>query len=171
VVATLNPVELEGTFPLPEAQLDRFMLRISLGYPSLEEEADIIERFTAGGRAPETPAVVTREELLAAQNLISNVIVEPSLRDYLLSLVAATREHDALHLGASPRAAIALYNAAQAWAAIQGRGYVLPDDIKRVAVPVLAHRVMVSPQAGLRGRAGDNVIHELLETTEVPIER
>ncbi len=171
VVATLNPVELEGTFPLPEAQLDRFMLRISLGYPSLEEEAGIIERFTAGGRAPETPAVVTREELLGAQNLISNVIVEPSLRDYLLSLVAATREHDALHLGASPRAAIALYNAAQAWAAIQGRGYVLPDDIKRVAVPVLAHRVMVSPQAGLRGRAGDNVIHELLETTEVPIER
>ena len=171
VVATLNPVELEGTFPLPEAQLDRFMLRISLGYPSLEEEADIIERFTAGGRAPETPAVVTREELLAAQNLISSVIVEPSLRDYLLSLVAATREHDALHLGASPRAAIALYNAAQAWAAIQGRGYVLPDDIKRVAVPVLAHRVMVSPQAGLRGRAGDNVIHELLETIEVPIER
>ena len=171
VVATLNPVELEGTFPLPEAQLDRFMLRISLGYPSLEEEADIIERFTAGGRAPETPAVVTREELLAAQNLISNVTVEPSLRDYLLSVVAATREHDALHLGASPRAAIALYNAAQAWAAIQGRGYVLPDDIKRVAVPVLDHRVMVSPQAGLRGRAGDNVIHELLETTEVPIER
>ena len=171
VVATLNPVELEGTFPLPEAQLDRFMLRISLGYPSLEEEADIIERFTSGGRTPETPAVVTREELLAAQNLISKVIVEPSLRDYLLSLVAATREHDALHLGASPRAAIALYNAAQAWAAIQGRGYVLPDDIKRVAVPVLAHRVMVSPHAGLRGRAGDNVIHELLETTEVPIER
>jgi MoxR-like ATPase len=171
VMATLNPVELEGTFPLPEAQLDRFMLRISLGYPSREEEADIIERFTAGGRPPETPAVVTREELLAAQNSISNVTVEPSLRDYLLSLVAATRKHEALHLGASPRAAIALYNAAQAWAAIQGRGYVLPDDIKHVAVPVLAHRVMVSPQAGLRGRAGDNVIHELLEVTEVPIER
>jgi MoxR-like ATPase len=171
VMATLNPVELEGTFPLPEAQLDRFMLRISLGYPSPEEEADIIERFTAGGRPPETPAVVTREELLAAQNAIADVTVEPSLRDYLLSLVAATREHDALHLGASPRAAIALYNAAQAWAAIQGRGYVLPDDIKHVAVPVLAHRVMVSPQAGLRGRAGDNVIRELLETTEVPIER
>ena len=171
VMATLNPVELEGTFPLPEAQLDRFMLRISLGYPNREEEADIIERFTTGGPTPETPAVVTREELLAAQNSISDVTVEPSLRDYLLSLVAATREHEALHLGASPRAAIALYNAAQAWAAIQGRGYVLPDDIKHVAVPVLAHRVMVSPQAGLRGRAGDNVINELLEKTEVPIER
>jgi MoxR-like ATPase len=171
VMATLNPVELEGTFPLPEAQLDRFMLRISLGYPTREEEADIIARFTAGGRAPETPAVVTRGELLAAQNSIAGVTVEPSLRDYLLSLVAATREHEALHLGASPRAAIALYNAAQAWAAIQGRGYVLPDDIKHVAIPVLAHRVMVSPQAGLRGRAGDNVINELLEKTEVPIER
>jgi MoxR-like ATPase len=171
VIATLNPVELEGTFPLPEAQLDRFMLRISLGYPSREEESDIIERFTAGGRAPETPAVVTREELLAAQNSIADVTVEPSLLDYLLSLVAATREHEALHLGASPRAAIALYNAAQAWAAIQGRGYVLPDDIKHVAVSVLAHRVMVSPQVGLRGRSGDNIIRELLEMTEVPIER
>ena len=171
VIATLNPVELEGTFPLPEAQLDRFMLRISLGYPSREEEADIIERFTAGGHAPETPAVVTREELLAAQNSIADVTVDPSLRDYLLSLVSATREHEALHLGASPRAAIALYNAAQAWAAIQGRGYVLPDDIKHVAVSVLAHRVMVSPQAGLRGRSGDNIIRELLEKTEVPIER
>ena len=171
VIATLNPVELEGTFPLPEAQLDRFMLRISLGYPTREEEASIIERFTAGGDAPETPAVVTRDELLAAQKSISKVAVEPSLRDYLLSIITATRNHDSLHLGASPRAAIALYNAAQAWAAIDGRDYVLPDDIKRVAVPVLAHRVMVSPQAGLRGRAGDNVIRELLETTEVPIER
>ena len=171
VIATLNPVELEGTFPLPEAQLDRFMLRISLGYPTPEEEADIIDRFTAGGGGPHTPAVVTRDELLAAQGKIAGVTVEPNLRKYLLSLVAATREHEALHLGASPRAAIALYTAAQAWAAIQGRGYVLPDDIKQVAVPVLAHRVMVSPQAGLRGRAGENVIKELLETTEVPIER
>ena len=171
VMATLNPVELEGTFPLPEAQLDRFMLRISLGYPDHDEETRIIERFTAGGKGPETPAVVSREELLAAQGSISDVTVEPSLRDYLLSIVAATREHEALHLGASPRAAIALYHAAQAWAAIQGRDYVLPDDIKRVAVPVLAHRVMISPQAGLRGRAGDNVILELLETIEVPIER
>ena len=171
VMATLNPVELEGTFPLPEAQLDRFMLRIGLGYPTREEELSIIERFTTGGRAPETPAVVSREELLEAQKSISDVAVEPNLRDYLLSIIAATREHDALHLGASPRAAIALYNAAQAWAAIDGRDYVLPDDIKAVAVPVLAHRVMVSPQAGLRGRAGDNVIRELLETTAVPIER
>lgn len=171
VMATLNPVELEGTFPLPEAQLDRFMLRVSLGYPSRDEEADIIERFTAGGAGPETPAVVTRDELQAARDSIAGVTVEPSLRDYLLAIVSATREHDALHLGASPRAAIALYNAAQAWAAIHGRGYVLPDDIKQVAVPVLAHRLMVSPQAGLRGRAGDNVIKELLETTEVPIER
>ncbi|MDP6823442.1 MAG: AAA family ATPase [Dehalococcoidia bacterium] len=171
VMATLNPVELEGTFPLPEAQLDRFMLRVSLGYPSRAEEADIIERFTAGGAGPETPAVVSREELLTAQDSIAGVTVEPSLRDYLLAIVSATREHESLHLGASPRAAIALYNAAQAWAAIQGRDYVLPDDIKQVAVPVLAHRLMVSPQAGLRGRAGDNVIKELLETTEVPIER
>jgi MoxR-like ATPase len=171
VMATLNPVELEGTFPLPEAQLDRFMLRISLGYPSWDEEAAVIDRFTAGGKSPETPAVVTREELLAAQDAITGMTVEPSLRDYILSLVTATREHESLHLGASPRASIALYNAAQAWAAIQGRSYVLPDDIKHVAVPVLAHRVMVSPQAGLRGRAGDNVITELLETIEVPIER
>jgi len=171
VMATLNPVELEGTFPLPEAQLDRFMLRISIGYPSREEEAAIIDRFTAGGKGPEIEAVVTREELLAAQEAIHGVTVEPSLRDYILSLVTATREHESLHLGASPRASIALYNAAQAWAAIQGRNYVLPDDIKHVAGPVLAHRVMVSPQAGLRGRAGDNVIAELLETIEVPIER
>ena len=171
VMATLNPVELEGTFPLPEAQLDRFMLRISLGYPSLSEEADIVDRFTTGGSGPVTPAVVTRDELLAAQDSIAEVTVEPSLRDYMLALVVATREHESLHLGASPRASIAMYNAAQAWAAIQGRRYVLPDDVKKVAIPVLAHRVMVSPQAGLRGRAGDNVIHEILETVEVPIER
>ncbi len=171
VMATLNPVELEGTFPLPEAQLDRFMLRISLGYPSRDEEANIVERFTAGGDGPVAPAVVTREELLAAQDSIADVSVETSLRDYILALVSATREHESLHLGASPRASIAMYNAAQAWAAIEGRSYVLPDDIKKVAVPVLAHRVMVSPQAGLRGRAGDNVVHEILETIEVPIER
>ena len=171
VMATLNPVELEGTFPLPEAQLDRFMVRVELGYPTHEEESNIIERFSAGGANPETPAVVTREELRQAQESISRVTVEPSLRDYLLSIVEATRKHEALHLGASPRAAIAMYNASQAWAAINGRTYVLPDDIKQVAVPVLAHRVMVSPQAGLRGRGGGNVIRELLETTEVPIER
>ena len=171
VMATLNPVELEGTFPLPEAQLDRFMLRISLGYPSRDEEVNIVERFTAGGSGPVTPAVVANDELIGAQDAIKDVIVEPSLRDYILDLVAATREHESLHLGASPRASIAMYNAAQAWAAIEGRSYVLPDDIKRVAVSVLGHRVMVSPQAGLRGRGGDNVIREILGDIDVPIER
>ncbi len=171
VMATLNPVELEGTFPLPEAQLDRFMLRISLGYPSRDEEVNIVERFTAGGSGPVTPAVVANDELIGAQDAIKDVIVEPSLRDYILDLVAATREHESLHLGASPRASIAMYNAAQAWAAIEGRSYVLPDDIKHVAVPVLGHRVMVSPQAGLRGRGGDNVIREILGDIDVPIER
>ena len=171
VMATLNPVELEGTFPLPEAQLDRFMLRISLGYPSRDEEVNIVERFTAGGSGPVTPAVVANDELIGAQDAIKDVIVEPSLRDYILDLVAATREHESLHLGASPRASIAMYNAAQAWAAIEGRSYVLPDDIKHVAVSVLGHRVMVSPQAGLRGRGGDNVIREILGDIDVPIER
>lgn len=171
VMATLNPVELEGTFPLPEAQLDRFMLRISLGYPSRDEEVNIVERFTAGGNGPVTPAVVANDELIGAQDAIKDVIVEPSLRDYILDLVAATREHESLHLGASPRASIAMYNAAQAWAAIEGRSYVLPDDIKHVAVSVLGHRVMVSPQAGLRGRGGDNVIREILGDIDVPIER
>ena len=171
VMATLNPVELEGTFPLPEAQLDRFMLRISLGYPSRDEEVNIVERFTAGGSGPVTPAVVANDELIGAQDAIKDVIVEPSLRDYILDLVAATREHESLHLGASPRASIAMYNAAQAWAAIEGRSSVLPDDIKHVAVSVLGHRVMVSPQAGLRGRGGDNVIREILGDIDVPIER
>ncbi|MFP6678986.1 MAG: MoxR family ATPase [Dehalococcoidia bacterium] len=171
VMATLNPVELEGTFPLPEAQLDRFMLRISLGYPSRDEEVNIVERFTAGGSGPVTPAVVANDELIGAQDAIKDVIVEPSLRDYILDLVAATREHESLHLGASPRASIAMYNAAQAWAAIEGRSYVLPDDIKHVAVSVLGHRVMVSPQAGLRGRGGDNIIREILGDIDVPIER
>ena len=171
VMATLNPVELEGTFPLPEAQLDRFMLRISLGYPSRDEEVNIVERFTAGGNGPVTPAVVANDELIGAQDAIKDVIVEPSLRDYILALVAATRAHESLHLGASPRASIAMYNAAQAWAAIEGRSYVLPDDIKHVAVSVLGHRVMVSPQAGLRGRGGDNVIREILGDIDVPIER
>ncbi len=171
VLATLNPIEMEGTFPLPEAQLDRFMVRVSLGYPSRDEESRILLRFTGSDQAPSAAPVITTAELVQAAGDVSRVVVEDELREYLLGIIAATREHPNLQLGASPRAALALYNGAQAWAAINGRGYVLPDDIKRLAVPVLAHRMLVAPQAGLRGRRGEDIVREVVDAAPVPIER
>ena len=170
VMATQNPVELEGTFPLPEAQIDRFLLRVVIGYPSKEEENYILERFRLGTQLPELEAVTNPGEILQMQAERSQVRVEESVRDYIVRVARATREHDEIQLGASPRASMALYHAAQAWAAIQGRDFVLPDDIKTLAPHVLTHRLMVSPQAQLRGRQPSQLVVDIVDSVSVPVE-
>jgi MoxR-like ATPase len=170
VVATQNPIELEGTFPLPEAQLDRFLLRLRLGYPTEDEEGELLLRF--GGRAPVGGAdpVLSPERVLELMAAVRAVRVEPSLRAYVVALVRATRSHGAVRLGASPRATLALFHAAQALAAIRGRSYVLPDDVKHLARPVLAHRLILDAQARLRGRSELSVLDEVLASVAVPVE-
>jgi MoxR-like ATPase len=170
VLATQNPVELEGTFPLPEAQLDRFLLRLSLGYPSRDEEKTILRRFRAGSPLDELASVVDAEELLSMGRLCREVHVAEAVEDYLLAIVAATREHPVLELGASPRASLALYRAAQALAALHGRAYVLPDDVKRLAPAVLGHRLIASTRARLRGRGLDEIVDEIISSVPVPVE-
>jgi MoxR-like ATPase len=170
VLATENPVELEGTFPLPEAQLDRFLLRIVIGYPNQAEENAILERFKQDDPLSGLKAVTTPRELLAAQTERRKVRVEESLREYIVRIARATRETGELELGASPRATMALYQACQAWAGIQGRDYILPDDIKHLALPVLCHRMIVSPQAQLHGRSAEEMIRDIIAAVPVPVE-
>ncbi len=171
VLATLNPIEMEGTFPLPEAQLDRFMLRVSLGYPSHAEESEILLRFNDSATPDRLDPVMTAEQLMKAQESVPNVRVDETLRNYLLKIVEETRTAEELQLGASPRAALALYKTSQAWAAIHGRGYVIPDDIKYLATPVLAHRLIPGSQARLRGRRTEHILAAILQSVPVPIER
>jgi MoxR-like ATPase len=140
VLATQNPIELEGTFPLPEAQIDRFLLRIVIGYPSATEENSILERFRMSSQISDLGVVTTPGEIIQLQNERRNIRIEESLRDYIVRIARATREHHEIQLGASPRATMALYHSAQAWAGIQGRDFVLPDDIKLMAPHVLTHR-------------------------------
>jgi len=170
VLATQNPVELEGTFPLPEAQIDRFLLRIVLGYPEEAEENAMIERFRVNDPLPDLGAVTGPEEIIALQAERRQVRVEASLRGYMVKIARATRQHSEIELGASPRATLALYQASQAWAAIHGRDYVLPDDIKALAPAVLTHRLIIAPHAQLRGRRPDEVIAGIVESVPVPVE-
>jgi len=170
VVATQNPIELEGTFPLPEAQLDRFLLCLRLDYPSKEEERLILRRFKEAQPLAEVQVVLTGEELAVLQREVRRVTVAPDLEDYLLSIVRATRQDPAVELGVSPRGALALYHAAQALAAISGRSYVLPDDIKRLAPATLGHRLVVTHQTRLHERAGDQIIADLVNRLPVPVE-
>jgi MoxR-like ATPase len=170
VIATQNPIELEGTFPLPEAQLDRFLLRLRLGYPSEAEEDELLLRFSGPTPLERLSAVLDPEQLVELQALVRVVRVEPTVRGYGLALVRATRGHEAVRLGASPRASLALYHAAQALAALRGRSYVLPDDLKQLAAPVLGHRLLLHSQARLRGRSELTVLDELLTATPVPVE-
>lgn len=169
VLATQNPVEYEGTYPLPEAQLDRFLLRLSIGYPSLEEERQISVNLQ--GRHPiETLApVVEAAAVTALRETISAIHLDPSVRDYAVRLVRATRDHADLALGASPRGTLALVVTAQTLAAIQGRDYVLPDDVKRLAVPALAHRLIVRPESALRGYSASGILSSILQAVDVPL--
>jgi MoxR-like ATPase len=170
VIATQNPVELEGTFPLPEAQVDRFMLRISIGYPDAAEENAILERFRLDDPLPDLQPVTTPSEMLQLQAERREVRVEESLRDYVVRVARATREHPEIELGASPRATLALYAGAQAWAAIGGRDFVIPDDVKLMAPHVLTHRLMISPQALLRGRQVRELVADIVDAVPVPVE-
>jgi MoxR-like ATPase len=169
VIATQNPIELEGTFPLPEAQLDRFSLRLKLGYPEESEEDQMLSRFHSSEPLANLHAVVTREEVIAFQAQVGDVYFDPVLRNYLVQLVQATRKHSDVELGASPRASIGLYRCSQALAAIRGRQYVSPDDIKTLAPYALAHRVILKSQARLRERTSEAVVHELLARVPVPV--
>lgn len=170
VMATQNPVELEGIFPLPEAQIDRFLMRIAIGYPEEDEENAILERFRVDDPLPELEAVTTPGEVLQLQAERREVKVIGPLREYIVQVSRATRQHSEVELGASPRATLAIYQAAQAWAAINDRDYVLPDDIKHLAPHVLAHRLMISPQAQLRGRKIEELITDIIEGVPVPVE-
>ena len=169
VIATQNPVDQEGTFPLPEAQLDRFLVRLSLGYPSLQEECSMLKRLQHAHPIDELGAVATAQDILAAQRAVREVHVEDSVIQYITELVHATREHDDVLLGGSPRASLALFRTAQALAAIAGRDYVLPDDVKRMAQPVLAHRVIVRPESRLRKVSAHSVVQEVLQEVSVPV--
>jgi MoxR-like ATPase len=170
VIATQNPIELEGTFPLPEAQVDRFLLKISLGYPTEDEEHAILLRFEHDEPLEDLAAVTTPEELGAMQRAVRDVRVEESVRGYMVDIVRATRNHRDIQLGVSPRGTLSLYRACQAWAAIRGREYVLPDDVKRLAPYVLAHRVLINPATRLQGRRLDEVLMDVVLTVPVPVE-
>ena len=170
VLATQNPVELEGTFPLPEAQIDRFLMRVEIGYPDQHEENQILERFRADDPLTTLEPVTTPEEINELIALRKNVKIEESIRDYIVRISRTTRENQDIQLGASPRASLALYQTAQAWAAIQGRAYVIPDDIKFLAPYVLCHRLIISAQAQLRGRDARQLVSDIVEAVPVPVE-
>jgi MoxR-like ATPase len=169
VIATQNPVDHEGTFPLPEAQLDRFLVRLSLGYPSLDEEAKMLQRMQHGHPIDELNAIVTAAEVLACQEAIREVHVDDKVRRYLLEIVQGTRTHDDIQLGGSPRASIALFRTAQALAAIGGRNFVMPDDVKRMVQPVMAHRLILRPESRLRKVTPAALLHEIVSDVRVPV--
>jgi MoxR-like ATPase len=161
VLATQNPVEQAGTYPLPEAQIDRFLMRLLIGYPSAAEEYAMLERFS--GPAPELQSVLTPAEILGLQDMVTAVHAEHEIIDFVVRLTAHTRNHQRVFLGASPRASLALLQASKALALLSGRAYVLPDDVKRLARPVLAHRVILTPEAQMEGTQGETVIDDALD--------
>lgn len=170
VIATQNPIELEGTFPLPEAQLDRFLLRLHINYPSQSEERLILQRFKEEQPLQALTAVLEAQRLQVLQQIIRRVRVEPSVESYIVELVRATRTHSGVELGVSPRGTLALYRATQAYAAISGRNYTLPDDVKRMARPVLSHRMIATSQSRLHGRVMEQIVDDVLHTVAVPVE-
>jgi MoxR-like ATPase len=169
VLATQNPIELEGTFPLPEAQLDRFLLRLKVGYPTEEGEVEVLRRFEGRSPLDTLQSVVDASELLRLSETLPSVHVEDAIAEYVVRLCRATREHVAFDLGASPRASLALFRASRALAAMDGRDYVRPDDVKRLAQPVLSHRLVLSSQTRLRGRTAEDVLDEILHDVAVPV--
>jgi MoxR-like ATPase len=170
VIATQNPIELEGTFPLPEAQIDRFLLRLKLGYPSEAQEKDILLRFMDDDPLEHLENVIEGKELQELQQLCRKVLVEDTVLTYIVNISRATRSHPGVRLGMSPRATLGLRLASQAWAAIHGRDFVIPDDVKQLAVPVLAHRLIIDLQSHLRGQASEDIIKEILDNLPVPVE-
>lgn len=169
LIATQNPIELEGTFPLPEAQLDRFMIRLRMGYPDEAQEGEMLVRFNGANPLADLHPVADGAEILELQRLVQQVYVDAVLRNYIVQLVQATRQHGDVELGASPRAAMGLYRCSQAVAAIQGRDYVGPDDVKLLAPYTLSHRIILKSQARLRERSTEDVIGDVLSQVEVPV--
>lgn len=169
VLATQNPIELEGTFPLPEAQVDRFLMQISLGYPTEDEENDILLRYERENPLDDLPIVVSGDHLIAMQAKVCTIRVEESVRQYLVKVVRATREHPAVTLGVSPRGSLGLYRTCQALAAVRGRSFVIPDDIKVMAPYVLTHRIHISPQTRLRGRSPQEVVAQIVGEVPAPV--
>ena len=169
VMATQNPIELEGTFPLPEAQLDRFLLRLRLGYPDQKEEINILERFQEGDPLQELVSVTTPDEILSLQMARKKIHVSHPVREYITGIVGATRVDPALRLGASPRGSLGIMRASQALAALRGRNYVLPDDVKSLVFPVLAHRLILRDEERLRGETAAHLLEEILSRVPVPV--
>lgn len=171
VMATMNPIEFQGTFPLPEAQIDRFLMKLHLGYPSEAAERQVVERVCGGEDREKPQTVASLDDVAVARAEAAKVYVSPAMRDYIVALVRATREQEKIRLGASPRGVVAMTKAARAYAAILGRDYVLPDDVKQLAVPVLAHRLMLQSQSSVRlSQSSEALIGVLLSKIPVPTE-
>ena len=168
VMATQNPIELEGTFPLPEAQLDRFLLKISLGYPNKAEEMIMLERFQKDDPLFTLEPVAEPEQLARLQQLRKEITISAPVREYITDIVAATRNHGSLRYGSSPRGSLGLMRAAQGFAALHGRGYVLPDDIKRMVLPVLSHRIILTEEGKLRGELPEHILKDIILRISVP---
>ena len=168
VLATQNPIEYEGTFQLPEAQLDRFLMRIRLGYPEMDGEIQVMDRQQFRHPLTDLEQVVTLEEVLEAQEAVKSVFVAPPIKRYIVEISRQTRQHSDVYLGASPRGSLALYKMSQARAALLGRDFVLPDDIKYLAESALAHRVILGPAARLRDLSAEQILQEILEKVPVP---
>jgi MoxR-like ATPase len=169
VMATQNPIELEGTFPLPEAQLDRFLMQVQLGYPSETEEDEILLRYERDDPLMELQPVASTADVLELQRQATEIHVNTDVRHYILQVVRATREHEAVELGVSPRGTLALFKASQALAALRGRTYVIPSDVQHLCPPILTHRVHINPQVRLRGRTPMQVVASIVEAVPVPV--
>jgi MoxR-like ATPase len=168
VLATQNPIEYEGTFPLPEAQLDRFLMRIRLGYPIPSDEVNILERQQFRHPLETLQQMVSEEELAVMQEAVKSIYMAPGIKRYIVTLARYTREHPEVYLGASPRGSLALYRTSQAYAAMRGRDFVLPDDVKALAVPTFAHRIILGPAARLRDLDAEQIVEEILNSVPVP---
>jgi MoxR-like ATPase len=170
VLATQNPIEQEGTFPLPEAQLDRFLIKIKIGYPSKEDDKLILSRFRQDDPLEELKPVVAAAELMRMQAACRDVHVSADVEDYIIRLVHATREHPSIQLGASPRAMLALYHTSQVMAALRGRAYVIPDDVKYLTTVTLSHRIIPKAESSLRGSTAEQALQEIIDKVPVPVE-
>jgi MoxR-like ATPase len=170
VLATQNPIELEGTFPLPEAQIDRFLLKITIGYPTIEDDRLILSRFRQSNPLEELSPVLSADDLLQMQAACREVHIADDVEDYIIRLIHATRSNASVELGASPRAMLALYNASQALATLRGREFVTPDDIKYLAMPVLIHRIIPKSESRLRGYKAEQTLQEIVDSVSVPVE-
>jgi len=168
VMATQNPIEYEGTFPLPEAQLDRFMMNISIGYPKANDEMNILDTHQHHHPLDDLAQIMTAEELVHIQQQIRTIYVDPSIREYIVNIASVTRNHSNIYLGASARSSLALFRVSQGLTAFRGRGYVIPDDVKLLAKPTLAHRIIVTPAARVRSISSTAVLEEILQSVPVP---